>query len=127
MSFDIKSFIEENIALLPSDKVLSQIEAQKRASKFLAVVAILAEQKHDLTNEKIKLQSLFSIATNESLKAAQGATVGARNADSEASAPYIEAREAVEEMDNNIGYVTTMIKVFTDAHILLRGMGKETI
>jgi hypothetical protein len=127
MSLDIKEYIEENLDLLPSDKVLSQVEAQKRASKFLAVVATLASAKHDLSNDKIKLQSLFSIANNEALSSAQGATVGARTAAAEASAPYIEAREGVEEVENNIKYIHTMMEVFTNAHILLRGMSKETM
>lgn len=127
MSFDIKAYIEENIYLLPSDKVLSQIEAQKRASKFLAVVAVLAEQKHELSNDKIKLQSLFSIANNESLRSAEGSSVGARTAAAEASSPYIEARESVEEVENNIKYLHTMMEVFNNAHILLRGMAKETM
>lgn len=125
MNKDIKSYIEENLDLLPSDKVLSQIDAQKRASKFLAVIAVLAEAKYDLSNEKIKIQSLFSIATNESLKSAEGSTVGARTAAAEASVPYIEARESLETIENNIKYIHTMADIFLNAHLLLRNMAKE--
>ena len=127
MNKDIKEYIEENLSLLPSDKVLSQVEATKRASKFLAVISVLAEAKHDLSNEKIKLQSLFSIANNEALSSAQGSTVGARTAAAEASAPYIEAREALETIENNIRYIMTMSEVFLNAHLLLRNIAKESI
>jgi len=121
------TFIEDSLQLLPTDKVLSQIEAQKRASRFLSIVAVLAATKHELTNQKSKTQSLFSVANHEALQGAEGSTVVARSAHAEASAPYIEAREAVEEAENDIKYISTMESVFTNAHILLRSMSKEII
>ena len=127
ISDQMDAFITESLELLPTDKVLSQAEAQKRASKFLTIVAILAAGKHELSNEKSKTQSLFSVANHEALQTAEGATVGARTAWAEASAPYMAAREALEEVENDIKYIHTMCEVFTNAHLLLRNMAKETI
>lgn len=123
----IQKYIEESLDLLPASKVLSQIEAQKRAGKFLTIVAVLAAHRHDMSDQKIKVQSLFSIANNQALKSAEGSTVGARTAAAEASKEFIEAREVLEETENNIKYLHTMMEVFTNAHILLRGMAKETM
>ena len=121
---DIHKYVEEHLELLPTDKVLSGSEAEKRANAFLIAIAVLAQEVHTMTNDKIKAKSLKATEYNVAFSGSTKTNAPGREADAEAADAYIAAREDLETVDNNIQYIQTMMEVFTNAHLLLRQIAK---
>lgn len=121
----VKALINENLNLLPVDKIIFPDEALQRASKLLKVKATLAEYKRQLQDDKVKYSSTSQVTYSKLLVEAPGKTVTEKESTVKSNPEYIVARETVEITDNNIKYIDTMLDVFTDGHLLLRQMGKE--
>lgn len=122
---EFKLHLQQFIELLPVNKSISAPEAERRAGLFLQACAELAERRHFLGEDKIKLTTVKAITYREEQSKAEGKTVGERAAEVEASTPYIESREALESADNDINYLKAMHEVFLNAHLFYRSMAKE--
>lgn len=122
----IDKVVEQYINLLPIDNGM-QNNSDVKASKFLLAIAKLAEFRLHLTQERIKKDSLKSIAYAEAINNAPGTSAPIREANAEANADYISVQSEVASTDNLLKYVVTMQDLFTNAHLLYRALLKEQL
>ena len=97
---EIKDKIKEWNEMLPSGRVVTQVEAERRASEFLVAIAHTNEWMHIFRESKIKLESLQVITFSEEMAKSDSKLVTEKKATAESSAPYIKAREDFENMEN---------------------------
>lgn len=121
---EIKEFIEKYSKLLPVGTSVSYTEAERRAGEFLSAMAYITDVKHMLTSEKIKLLSIQTAVYAQELAKGVDKTVTVNKVNAEASAEYTAAREALENIDNDISYLRAYFEIFHDGHIYYRTMSK---
>jgi hypothetical protein len=119
-----QNFIAKYASLLPLGTSLSYTEAEKRAGEFLSAMAGIADRKHYLTNEKIKLLSVQSATYAQELSKGTAKTMTENKVTAEASSEYTKAREELESIDNDISYLRSYYEIFHDAHIFYRQVSK---
>lgn len=124
MDKSIKEYIEKYQKLLPLANSISFTDAEQRASKFLDVMATITEWRHILSENKIELQSIQSVTYSNELNKSTGKTVTENKISVEASQEYIDAREDLEKVENDISYLKAYYDVFNNAHIFYRTMAK---
>lgn len=120
----LSEFIEQYAKLLPVGTSISYTEAERRAGEFLAAQATLIDLKHTFSSEKIKLLSAQSAVYAQELFKGTAKTVTENKVAVEASEEYTKAREALEQVDNDISYLKAYLDVFNNAHIFYRNMAK---
>jgi len=120
----IEKIVNEYMELLPveDNKLLAQSEV--KASKFLMATAKLANIRDQLLNEKVKKDALVSVAYAEAINTAPGTNAPTKEANAEANPKYLAAAEEVAVIDNQLTYLRTMLEIFTNAHLLYRGLMK---
>lgn len=123
---EFKVHLQQYIELLNVDKSISNREAESRAGQFLLACTQIADRRHMLNEDRVKLLTIQSITYREEQSKAEGKTVGERAAEVESSKPYTDAREALEYIDNDINYLKAMHECFLNGHIFMRGLSKET-
>jgi len=124
---DIKDYIEKYSAILPMSQSLSIPDAEKRAADFLVVQAQIANWKHLLTQEKIKLTTLQSATYSELLSRCTGKTVTENKLTVEAAPEYAKVREDLEALENDISYLKAYNEVFLNAHLFYRMLAKSEL
>lgn len=122
---EIKEFIEKYSKLLPVGTSVSYTEAERRAGEFLSAMAYITDVKHMLTSEKIKLLSIQTAVYAQEMSKGTAKTVTENKLTAEASAEYTAAREALENIDNDISYLRAYYEVFTNGHLFYRNLAKE--
>lgn len=98
-------------------------EAQERASKFLVVVAVLAEYKLDLEKRKSKITTLRDAFFAHAFQAHSGAQTEKKLV-AEANKDYTAHREKVEDLEAEIYWARSNMEIFNNAHVLYRQMGR---
>jgi hypothetical protein len=121
---DIKLYIEEIAALLPLNKSISYVDAEKRAAAFLVAQAKIADYKHLLSGEKIRLLSIQTATYVDEMSKQDNKTVTEKKLNAEASEAYITAREDLEYIENDISYLKSYAEIFKDAHVFYRQMAR---
>ena len=122
---EVKEFVEKYSALLPLHKSINIPELERRAGEFLSAMATLAAWKHAFAEEKIKLISIQTAVYAEQLSKGTAKTMTENKVTAEATAEYIEAREGLERIENDINYLKAYLDIFHDAHIFYRQMCKQ--
>jgi len=121
---EIKDYIEKYAEMLPMSQSISIPDAEKRASDFLVVQAKIANWKHLLTGEKIKLTTLQSATYSELLSKCTGKTVTENKLTVEASPEYAKVREDLESLENDISYLKAYAEIFHNSHLFYRNLAK---
>lgn len=121
---DIKDYVEKYAALLPLNRSISYTEAEHRAGEFLSALATLANWKHLLMDDKIRLLSTQTVVYAEELSKATAKTITENKINVEASAVYIAAREGLERIENDIAYIKAYQELFLNGHLYYRAMAK---
>ena len=124
---EIGKIVDQYVELLPiqDDKLLARSEI--KASQFLLAIAKLAAIRDQLMNAKVQKNSLENVAYAEAINSASGTNAPTKEANAKANPNYLSVAEEVGMIDNQLKYTATMIQVFTDAHILYRGLMKSEI
>lgn len=122
---DFKLMIEEYAKLLPVGTSISYVEAERRASEFLVAMAKVTDLKHIFSKEKIAQLSLQTATYANEMSKGTSKTVTENKLNAEASEAYTLAREALEEIENDIAYLKTYYEIFNNAHIFFRNLSKE--
>ena len=120
----IKSKIEEAQKLLPVNKSISMPEAESRAGAFLLIMAHITDIRHELNGMKIKALSIQSAVYADVISKGEFKTVTENKIAAEASTAYIDAREELENLENDTSYLKTYYDIFNNAHIFYRTMAK---
>lgn len=100
-------------------------EAPERASAFLIMVAILADEKRKTEQDKAKLTTIVAGSYSNALNTAEGKGVTEKKIAAEANDEYNECREALEDCESKISWLRTYIEIFNNAHITYRNLSKE--
>lgn len=126
MNKEIKDYLEVMNGLLPINGSLSIPEFERRAGEFLTALAKLADWRHILSEEKIKLTSVSLAVYADQLSKSTEKTVTASKTIIEASAEYTSAREDLEYIENDLSYLKTHHEIYLNAHLFYRQLMKET-
>lgn len=121
---DIKEYIAKYSALLPVAKSISLPEAERRAGEFLSAQAQLTEWRHQLSEDKIKYLSVQTAVYAYQLAKGTAKTMTENKVTAEASPEYIEAREAMEGVENDVSYLKAYYEIFASAHVFYRQMAR---
>ena len=122
---EVKEFVEKYSALLPLHKSINIVELEHRAGEFLAAMATLADWKHAFSEDKIRLISVQTAVYAEQLSKGTAKTMTENKVTAEATAEYIEAREGLERIENDISYLKAYTDVFNNAHLFYRQMSRQ--
>lgn len=123
---EIKDYFEVMNALLPVNGSISVVEYERRASEFLTALARIADWKHMLSEEKIRLTSIQLAVYADQLSRGSEKTITANKTIAEASPEYTKAREDLEFIENDISYLKTHYEIYNNAHLFYRQMCKES-
>lgn len=121
---EMKTNLDRFTSLLSMSSSVSYTEAEKRSSEFLVAMAIVAEYKHLLTQEKIKALSIQTAVYAQEMSKGAGKTMTQDKINAEASDEYTKAREDLEALDNDISYLKAHYDIFNNAHIFFRNLAK---
>ena len=121
----VKEFIEKYSSKLSVGTSISYTEAEKRSGEFLTALAQITEWRHLFSAEKIKLLSIQTGVYAERMSLGTAKTVTENKLTAEASKEYIIAREALENIENDISYLKSYYDIFLNAHLFYRAMAKE--
>lgn len=122
---EIKELVDKNLELMPSEKSITQHEAEIRSGRFLHVIAELANYQHELLNQKLNADSQETVSYNNAISTAEGRDAEARKASAKANSGYISAKQALGAIEADLVWVKTIMQVFENASILYRQMGRE--
>lgn len=122
---NIQNLIESNLDILELDEVISGVEASKRAAKALRVATHLINHRYELLQSKVSTKSLRDAEFARAISTSEGKDAKTREANSKADKGYVEARERYEQDEVGVSTIDAYIKLFENAHILYRGLGKE--
>jgi hypothetical protein len=125
--FDINTYINSHLALLEITHTIMPSEAENRASQLLRAVAVIAWFRLSLSNQLSQVSSLRDIAYKDNLVNSDCKNVTEKKVVAEASPEYIKNRENFEILDSNVKYLSTVIDVFNNGHILFRQMSKSNV
>jgi hypothetical protein len=122
-----KDLIDKYVAMLPSDRVVSTVEAERRAGAFLEALAHVNTFRHMYSNQKIGLLSAER-ATYASVMAMMGGSkITEKKIEVEAAPVYMKAREELEAIENDLSYLRAFHEIFTNAHVFYRQLAKGEI
>lgn len=122
---DIKEFIAEKNKMLQLSKSISTPESEHRAGEFLHAMAILADYRHMLTEEKIKLLTVQTATYAQEMSKGTAKTVTENKLTAEASEEYTKAREALEGLENDLSYLKVVYDIYMAAHVFYRNVAKN--
>ena len=125
MNQDIKEFIDQYSKLLPVGSSISFTEAERRAGEFLHAMARITDWKHTLSAKTVRILSIQTAVYSEQMSKGTAKTVTENKLTAEASPEYVEAREEVEYLQNDVSYLRAYYDIFNNAHIFYRNMAKE--
>lgn len=121
----IKEDLQTYVELLPVGMSISFTEAERRAGLFLEAMAKIANMRHIMGAHKIGFLSVQSVIYSEQMSKGTSNTMTANKITAEASKEYNEAREDLEECENNLNYLRAMYEIMTNGHLFYRSYAKE--
>lgn len=120
----MKEYIEIYTEILPVGTSISYTEAERRAGEFLTAMAKITDWKHVLTSQKIKCLTIQTAVYASEMSKGTAKTVTENKLTAEASKEYTQAREELENIENDISYLKSFYDIFNNAHIFYRTMAK---
>lgn len=121
---EIKDYLAKFERLLPVGTSISYTEAERRAGEFLGAMAHLANLRHILSDDKIRLLSVQTAVYAEQMGKGTAKTVTENKLTAEASQEYTKAREEFERIENDISYLKAYSDIFSAAHVFYRQMAR---
>jgi len=122
---EMKDFLAKYEAMLPVGGSLSMPEAERRAGEFLSAQATIANWRHILSDDKVRLMSVQTAVYAEQMVKGTSKTVTENKLLAEASEEYTKAREEYERMENDLSYLKTYSDIFMAAHVFYRNICKS--
>lgn len=127
MQFEqIQKIVNDHIDLVEiSSTGLAQ--GKDRAAKFLVVQSILANYIKDLEDGRAKGKTIVDASYAQVLReiSATSKKITEAKKEVEAHPDYTSNREALEQLDSEINWVKTHMKIFDNAHLMFRQYSRE--
>lgn len=122
---EMKAILASYAELLPVSGSISIPEAERRAGEFLVAMATVADWRHVLADDKIRLLSVQTTVYAEQMHKGAGKTMTQDKIIAEASKEYTSAREELERIENDLSYLKTYYEVFNNGHLFYRQMARD--
>lgn len=124
MEFEqIKQLVDDHIDLIALGPKAHK-EALDRTTRFLIVIALLADYKLELERRKAKVATMRDAFYSHAVTTAEGKNVTEKKVQAESNKQYTDQRESVEEIDAEMWWLKTHIDMFNNAHLTYRTMAK---
>lgn len=121
---NLRARISEHLDLIKYDRK-GMTEASERATAFLTMVAILADEKRGCEEDKSKLSTVTSASYAQAMGRSTSKQVTEKKAEAEMDEGYTAVREALEQCEAKISWLKTYMEIFNNAHITYRQFSKE--
>jgi len=125
MQGDIGDLINRGMELLEHKRTTDTFQLETKASSLLQITAELAQVRHGLEQALIKARSVERASAAKSMFGTNEKTVTEKKLRAETDVEYTAAREDLEDIENNITYIKSMMEIFRDGHIFYRRLIKE--
>lgn len=120
ISKNAQSVIEQGNELIPSNRNSNPHELQDKASMLLLIVAKLAQERRMLEGQLLRATSVEKAVYAQSYNSATGKTAQDKKVNTDADRDVLQAEEEAGELKGDVTYITTMIQVYNNAHLLYR-------
>lgn len=120
LSKNAQSVIEQGNALIPSNRNANPYELQEKAGTLLLIVAKLASERRRLEGELLRATSVEKAVYAQSYNSATGKTAQDKKVNTDADKDVLQSEIEAGELKGDVAYVSTMIQVYNNAHLLYR-------
>lgn len=117
----LHGYIKTHLDMLPVGTIMGPVEVDGRAGALLRAIAVLAELRLSILNEKIKAMSLHAVmegkvytSTMDTTKVTEKRIMVSSNSD------IVGLQERIEIAEGEIRYLSSIIDIFTNGHLQLR-------
>lgn len=125
MTFEeVEKYVSEHIDLIRVNAT-ALAQGKERAGKFLVIQAILANHLKHLEDGKALVTTSVEATYAQVIMAASGKNVTENKITASADPRYTSQREGAEQLDAEINWVKTHMKIFDNAHLMFRQFSKE--
>ncbi len=125
---EFENWVKSQLELLPISQALGAVEAEMRAAQLLRAVAFLASYRRSLMDQLAKSNSQLFIINSKTLSEImpndKKATVTEKKVQVQANPDVVLTRENTELLESNIKYLSTLIDIMNNGHLLLRQIAK---
>jgi hypothetical protein len=125
LSENAQSVIEQGTDLLPAKRSASSYDLQEKASMLLLITAKLAQERRVLEGLILRASSVEKATYAQVFNAATAKAVSERQLKADTDEAVLERKEETGDIKKDIAYVSTMIDIFTNGHIMYRNIMKE--
>ncbi len=100
-------------------------DGKRRAARFLVVQAILATYLKSLEECKAKTDVMLEAQFAQAVFGAEGKNVTEKKVSASANKDYSNVKEAMGNIDAEINWIKTHLKIFDNAHLMFRQYTRE--
>lgn len=125
LSENAQKVIEEGNALLPAKRASSSYDLQEKAATLLLITAKLAQERRVLEGLLLRASSVEKATYAQVFNMATAKAVSERQLKADTDSSVLERKEEAGDIKKDIAYVSTMIDIFTNGHILYRNVMKD--
>lgn len=120
----LRAAIDEHLALITySSKALK--EAPERTTRFLIMVALLADSKRESEEDRAKLNTLVSASKAQAISRSSLKGITEKKIEAEQDDTYTQMKESLEQCEARINWLKTYINIFENAHLTYRQFSRE--
>lgn len=120
LSKNAQSVVEQGNALIPANKNANPYELQEKAATLLLIVAKLASERRSLESQLLRATSVEKAVYAQAYNNTTHKTAQDKKVNTDADKDVLQSEEEAGELKGDIAYVTTMIQVYNNAHLLYR-------
>lgn len=125
LSENAQSVINQGNELLPAKRASSSYDLQEKAATLLLITAKLAQERRVLEGLLLRASSVEKAIFAQTFSASTVKTVAEKQLQTEADFDVLLKHEETGDIKKDIAYVSAMVDIFTNGHILYRNIMKE--
>lgn len=125
LSENAQSVIEQGQALLPAKRAASSYDLQEKAATLLLVTAKLAQERRVLEGLLLRAASVEKATYAQVFNTATAKAVSERQLKADTDSGVLLRHEETGDIKRDIAYVSAMIDIFSNGHVLYRTIMRE--
>ncbi len=125
LSKNAEAVISQGNVLLPATRSASSYDLQEKASTLLLIVAKLAQERRSLEGLLLRASSVEKATYAKKFNTATAKAVSERQLLADTDEEVLQRHEEAGDIKKDIAYVSAMIDVFNNGHILYRNVMKD--
>jgi len=120
LSKNAQAVIEQGNSLLPAKRVTDPFDLQEKSATLLLITAKLAMERRILEGLLLRAVSVEKATYAQSFDSIAVKTVGEKQLKTDAHVDVLKTKEETGDIKADVAYLTTMIDIFKNAHLLYR-------